>query len=236
MALLRGKIPDKTREKLEWAFGKAFAIVFTHGVGVIEKTYNSKKLGRSYISRELAMLIDDDLSAFDNASRASKVRNMLITTIEGAGLGALGIGLPDIVLFVAMLLRSVYETALQYGFTYDKPEDKLFILTMLETAMLSGKDWVERDAAVELMAECPEATTPTEGAINEQLQRTAAAFTTDLLVLKFIQGLPVVGLVGGLGNPVYYRKVMSYVELKYRRRYVKTAIKRMEENEDCGDP
>lgn len=235
MAALRGRIPDKTREKLEWAFGKAFAIVFTHGAGLIEKTYNSEKMGRRRISRELAMLIDGNLSAFDSASRASSTRNMLLTTIEGAGLGALGIGLPDIVLFVAMLLRGVYESALQYGFGYDKPEDKLLILTMLETAMLSGKDWVERDAAVELMAERPGENAPTDEAIKAQLQRTAAAFTTDLLVLKFVQGLPIVGILGGMGNPVYYRKVMSYVELKYQRRYIKGLMKSHDETKDSGE-
>ena len=41
-----------------------------------------------------------------------------------------------------------------------------------------------------------------------------------MVVLKFIQGLPVVGILGGAGNPVYYRRVMKYAELKYRRRYL----------------
>lgn len=227
MAALRGKIPNKTREKLEWAFGKAFAAVFKHGDVVINRTYDSKKLGDKYISRDLAVLMDGDseaVRAFESDSRLSGARNMLITTVEGVGLGALGIGLPDIVLFVGMILRGVYETALQYGFTYDRPEDKLLILSMLECAMLSGEDWVEKDALVEKLGENPEA--PTEEAMAQQLQRTAAAFTTDLLVLKFVQGLPIVGAVGGLGNPVYYQKVMSYVELKYQRRYVRAAMER----------
>ena len=41
-----------------------------------------------------------------------------------------------------------------------------------------------------------------------------------MLLLKFIQGLPVVGLIGGAANPVYYRKVMRYVQLKYHKRYL----------------
>lgn len=68
--------------------------------------------------------------------------------VEGIGLGALGIGLPDIVIWVSVLLRGVYETALKYGFDYDSPEEKLFILKMIETAMLSGEDWIGANAEV----------------------------------------------------------------------------------------
>ena len=42
----------------------------------------------------------------------------------------------------------------------------------------------------------------------------------DMLILKFIQGLPIVGIIGGAANPVYYRKVMRYVQLMYRKRYL----------------
>ena len=51
-------------------------------------------------------------------------------------------------------------------------------------------------------------------------RRTAKAFAVDMLLLKFIQGLPVVGVLGGAANPVYYRRIMKYVQLKYRKRYL----------------
>ena len=53
-----------------------------------------------------------------------------------------------------------------------------------------------------------------------QMKETASAFAVDMLLLKFIQGLPVVGVIGGAANPVYYSKVMKYVQLKYRKRYL----------------
>ena len=55
---------------------------------------------------------------------------------------------------------------------------------------------------------------------NRQMKETASAFAVDMLLLKFIQGLPVVGIIGGAANPVYYSKVMKYVQLKYRKRYL----------------
>ena len=46
------------------------------------------------------------------------------------------------------------------------------------------------------------------------------AFAMDMLAAKFIQGLPVVGAFGGLSNPVCWKQVMTYVQLKYRKRYL----------------
>ena len=47
-------------------------------------------------------------------------------------------------------------------------------------------------------------------------------FRSSRIVTGCMSGLKpaVVGLIGGAANPVYYRKVMRYVELKYRKRYL----------------
>lgn len=231
MDTLKAKIPDKAREKLEWAFCKGFGAVFEYGEEIIDKSYDRKGERRRFIARDLGFMLDGSspaLRAFEEGGARRDGLNMLLTTVEGVGLGALGVGMPDIVLFVAMLLRGVREAAEQYGRSTDSEEEKLLSLCMLETAMLSGEAWEERDALVEDMLANPEAHAMTPEKAEEQLQRTAAAFATDLLVLKFIQGLPIVGLVGGLSNPVYYRRVMSYVRLKYERRYVLDAMAREE--------
>ena len=52
------------------------------------------------------------------------------------------------------------------------------------------------------------------------MQRAADAFAIDMMVSKFIQGVPVLGVVGGLTNPVYYRKIQQYVRLKYQKRFL----------------
>ena len=59
-----------------------------------------------------------------------------------------------------------------------------------------------------------------EDELKQQEKDTASVFAMDMLLLKFIQGLPVVGILGGAANPVYYKKVMKYVRLKYRKRYL----------------
>ena len=120
--------------------------------------------------------------------------------MEGIGLGVLGIGLPDIVIFVGVLLKGIYETALHYGFDYQTQQEQYVILKLMETAMQKGNEW-------ELG--------------NQEIDRIITGTSeTKELPLKFIQGLPVVGIAGGAGNPLYYRKVIKYVEVKYRKRYL----------------
>lgn len=72
----------------------------------------------------------------------------------------------------------------------------------------------------------------TEEEFQQQMQYTAAVFAMDMLLLKFIQGLPVVGVVGGAANPVYYRKIMKYVQLQYRKRYLEKQMRSMGDMSD----
>ena len=41
-----------------------------------------------------------------------------------------------------------------------------------------------------------------------------------MLLAKFVQGIPVAGILGGISNPVYYRRILYYVQLKYQKRYL----------------
>ena len=136
--------------------------------------------------------------------------------MEGVGLGALGIGMPDVVLFTSVVLRGCYETALRYGFTYDTPEEKFFILTILEGSLLKGEAWDVCNERANTLLQSPHI--PTEAEMKEQMQHTADAFAAKMLVSKFIQGIPVVGMVGGLTNPMCFRKIQQYVRLKYQKR------------------
>jgi len=132
---LEEKVPPKVSRALEAAFCKAFALVFEKGTGIIEKSYNSADLRQAYTRREEGVRQTMDrrsLRRVQGEARTGESRNLLLTTVEGIGLGALGIGLPDIVLFVGMLLKGIYETALRYGFSYDTPEERLWILKAME--------------------------------------------------------------------------------------------------------
>ena len=142
----------------------------------------------------------------------------------------MGIGLPDIVLFISVILRGTYETAVQYGFAYDVPEERMYILKLLETSMSKGESWTVHNAEIDNYFIPESGVQETE--IQEQIKCTADAFAVDMLLAKFIQGLPVVGMIGGISNPVYYRRIMYYVQLKYRKRYLLKKKCRIRQNEE----
>ena len=156
---LEEKLPDKIMAGLQKAFSKAFSLIFEKGNIIIEKTYDRDSLEKDFQIRDFAVDLKGgrkEIGELKKAAVGGSAINTLLTTVEGIGLGVLGIGLPDIVIWVGFLLRGVYETALKYGFDYELPEEKVFILELLEAAMLTGEEWraantlvdsyIERDA------------------------------------------------------------------------------------------
>lgn len=220
--MLTVNIPAKAYAGLESAFEKGFSLVFQQGRPVIEKSYHKKDIQGDHAVRDYAVQVKGrrkDLKQLRKFAEKRDRMNLAATTLEGIGLGALGVGMPDIVLFLGTLLKGVYETALAYGFTYESRQEQLLILKMMETALTTGEDWARKNRAVDemLILETPEIT---DDVFLAQLRDTSGSFAMDMLILKFIQGIPVVGVLGGAANPVYYNKVMQYVKLKYRKRYL----------------
>ena len=229
---LESRIPEKVYAGLESAFCKAFSVVFNQGSALIEKSYNKDDLKADYAIRDYAIQLKGGRKEFRKMHKSAKnadLLNLAVTTVEGVGLGALGIGMPDIVLFISTLLKGVYETALNYGFGYESRQEQMLILKMMETAMSNGAIWAEHNAEVDEMLEL-ETVGITDDVFDAQLKATSSAFAVDMLLLKFIQGLPVVGIIGGAVNPVYYSKVMKYVQLKYRKFYLLKHMDRMQMN------
>lgn len=221
-AALEQKVPEKVYTGLNSAFCKGFSLVFQHGRKIIELTYKKEKLQQKHTARN-----DDfrqqgrrkDLRILHKNARSSSNLNVAVTTLEGIGLGALGVGMPDIVLFLTTVLRGIYETALHYGFDYESRFEQMLILKMMAASLSTGGDWFHRNREVNdwLRLDTREVT---EEGFSEQIQTTSEIFAVDMLLLKFIQGLPVVGVLGGAANPLYYNRILRYVQLKYRRRYL----------------
>ena len=220
---LGNMLPEKVYTGLESAFCKGFALVFSKGRGLIEKTYNKETMQQDHTIRDFAVQVKGnrrELRKMHKSAGKSDFVNLAVTTAEGIGLGALGVGMPDIVLFLSTLLKGIYETALNYGFDYEDPREQLLILKMMAAALLHGEEWLDADGEVNAILNVPDGYVEEEE-FQEQLEKTASVFSMDMLVLKFIQGLPLVGIIGGAANPVYYRKVLHYVQLKYRKRYLR---------------
>ena len=52
------------------------------------------------------------------------------------------------------------------------------------------------------------------------IKKAAATMSKELLYMKFLQGIPVVGAVGGAYDVIYMKQINKFAELKYRRRFL----------------
>lgn len=96
-------------------------------------------------------------------------------------------------------------------------QEQIFILKIIETALAHEKELVEGNVELNSWLKSP---AEFEISKEEQMKRTSMALSEELLYLKFVQGAPVVGVVGGVSDVVYQKKITDFAELKYRRRFL----------------
>lgn len=219
--LLADKVPTKLQGTLDVAFAKGFETIFEKGTGIIEKTYKKDELEQKYLVNAYAADLKENkknLRKFGRQAGSASKKNLLLTSVEGIGMGAFGVGLPDIPVFVGVVLKSLYEVALHYSHRYDTPEEKYFILKIIETALSHGTTLMEGNAKLNQFIE--EQSLPEDYDVTAQIAATSATMSKELLYMKFLQGIPVVGAVGGAYNTVYLQQILKYAKLKYQRRFL----------------
>ena len=217
---LEKKVPPNLQNTLDAAFSKAFYAVFEKGTGVIEKTYKKEELQKSYQINEYAAHVRGNrksLKAFSKKASGAGNVNLLISGVSGIGLGVLGIGIPDIVLFTGLMLKSVYEIALNYGFEYEDEQEKRFVLLLIQGALSYGNDLEEINSEINFYIENNKF--HREMVMDNCIKETASCMSGELLYMKFLQGIPIVGAAGGAYDAIYMKQVVKYAELKYRRRF-----------------
>lgn len=212
-------VPDQLKGTLDAAFYKAFQLVFEKGGTVIEKTYR-KEDGeyRQKLNAYAAELKESrkNLKAFSRQAGATKAKNLLISGVEGIGTGVFGIGIPDIPLFTGVILKSLYEIAVSYGYAYESGREQVFLLEIIKTALERGGELAEDNERINRWIEGT-------GSLEEKqvvMRKAANRLSEELLYMKFVQGLPIIGIAGGLSDCVYLKRITDYAELKYRRRFL----------------
>lgn len=213
-------VPERLKATLDKAFFKAFELIFDKGTVVIEKTYQRQKKEENYKINAYAADVRNtrwSLRAFGREAGVSRNFNMALSTVEGVGMGILGLGIPDIPVFLGVLLKSIYEIALSYGFSYDTEDEQIFILKLIEAALSHDRELAERNMELNMWIRGGRVFDISR---SEQAKRTSDALSRELLYLKFVQGLPVVGVVGGISDMVYQKKISDYAVIKYKRRFL----------------
>ena len=218
---LEEKLPEKLEETLEGAFEKAFTLVFNKGTTIIEKTYKRDEIEKTYNVQQFEVELRKNKKSL-NAMKKEAVRtgigNLILSGASGVGMGILGIGLPDVPIFIAILLKNVYEIALHYGFKYDTQDEQYFILLMIEGANSYGEDLKQINSKINHYCQYGEFSAKLS--IREQIKKTAKTLSSELIYMKFLQGIPIIGAVGGAYDIVCLQKVNEYAKLKYQYRYL----------------
>ena len=248
-------VPEKLEDTLNLAFYKAFELIFNRGTSIIEKTYRKEDMENTYKINAYAAGLKESrktMKAFSREAGKNKVRNLAAAGAGGIGLGALGIGLPDIPLFTGMVLKSIYETAISYGFSYDTAEEQCYILKLISTALSRGDAAESGNRSLDAMgrlirtgtplSETALSGTPLSGTFSGQdglaalpggpeshdtaslctslMQQASHALSSELLYMKFLQGIPIAGIIGGMYDAVYLKRIADYADMKYKRRFL----------------
>ncbi len=221
-ALLESKVPENLQSTLDKAFAKAFGLVFEKGTGVIEKTYSKDKAEEKFAVNSILAAKKKpsrkSLKNFDKEAGKSSGLNLAVSTAAGVGLGVLGIGIPDIVLFVSLQLKSLYQIAASYGKNYRFDEERKFILLLIQGAVTFGEEQRAIDEEIDFYIENNEFRK--EKTLEQLIAETSKCLSAELLYMKFLQGVPIVGAVGGAYDFVYMNQINTYAKLKYYKRFL----------------
>lgn len=214
-------VPDKLAETLHTAFGKAFEMVFEKGTDAILRAGRVEEKRFSYQVNACAADLKEDrktLRAFSKAAKRAGAGNVLLSGTAGVGMGLFGVALPDVPLFTAMLLKSIYETAESYGFPCDTEAEQLYVLRLIEAALSYGEALDAHGRALDTYAQTgvwPEAVER-----RMQVQAAAKCLSETVLYGKFLQNVPLVGAVGGMEDAVCLSRVQQYAAIKYQKRFL----------------
>lgn len=217
------KIPEKLQSTLNIAFEKGFKTIFDKGLGIIEKTYNKEDINMEFDINSYAINkypTKRNLKKIDKSANKKTFINKSVSAIEGGALGLLGIGIPDIPIYIGVILKSIYEISLSYGFDYNSPEENVYILNIICASVTSGSERKFYFNKLDTIAnEIDNAKYPNYN-VDEILKETSDKISTYMLTSKFIQGLPIVGVVGGVTNFKTLQNISTIAKLKYKKRYL----------------
>lgn len=220
---IENKIPEKLRETLYKAFYKSFQLIFEKGSNYIEKTYNREDMKLEHDLNDIAINRKPSrkyLKRMDRQGNKSKLINSSIATLEGGVLGVLGIGIPDIPLIISLIIRQLHEISLSYGYDYKNDEERIYILKLICGALSDGSSQIQFNKEVDELGGQIDNNIVNNTSLEEQIKNTSNVLADHLLLGKFIQGIPIIGVVGGAVNNRIISRIGKYGKIKYKKRYL----------------
>lgn len=223
-AKIEDKIPEKLEDTLNKAFTAAFKMVFQEGKVLIKKTYNEETLKSEYADKRVGVQTKGDRSLIKKLRRPAEKRyfkSLGVAATEGVGLGLLGIGLPDIPILIGNMIRTCTVSAHSHGLDTDRKDEQVYMLMMIRLAAMPVEERVAVNRQLDALGDAIDSGKEIFLDLEAEMQETSERLSMTLLFSRFVMGLPVVGVAGGLYNPVIVSQLHQLAEVKYEARLLK---------------
>lgn len=223
-AKIEDKIPEKLEDTLNKAFTAAFKMVFQEGKVLIKKTYNEETLKSEYADKRVGVQTKGDRSLIKKLRRPAEKRyfkSLGVAATEGVGLGLLGIGLPDIPILIGNMIRTCTVSAQSHGLDTDRKDEQVYMLMMIRLAAMPVEERTAVNRQLDALGDAIDSGKEIFLDLEAEMQETSERLSMTLLFSRFVMGLPVVGVAGGLYNPVIVSQLHQLAEVKYEARLLK---------------
>lgn len=239
---LNEKIPEKLEDTLNTAFVAAFKMVFQEGKTLIKKTYDDDVLKKEYVEKRMSAQTKGDRSLIQRLRKPGEKRylkSLGVATTEGVGLGLLGIGLPDIPILIGNMIRTCSVSAQSHGLDADRVDEQVYMLRLIRLAAMPMEERKDCNSALDALGNAIDAGRNAQLDLQSEMQETADRLSMTMLFSRFVMGLPIVGVAGGLYNPMIISQLHRLAEVKYESRLLKRVkadlVRQHHKNEDKGD-
>ena len=222
-SFIEHKTPEKIQITTEAVFQSAFEFIFEEGIDIIEKTYSKYKLQNKYENNKKEFNLkrnEKALKKFDKSVKTSNNISAFLTGVKSTALGTLGVGLPDIPIFVAEIIRVVYSTALKYGYSYDNENEKIFVLSIIAFALCETSQKQKYSEICDNIAECIETEKNISISLKDMECETSQILSKTVCGTKLIQGVMIAGILSSVGNISIINNVSKSAYLKYKKRFI----------------
>lgn len=196
----KSSVPDKVDKAVKLVISKTSSLIWLH------RTSKRGKRNLEALKRNTNL---ETLSAFDKDSKKIYEKGADFTYKEGAILGSIGIGIPDLPVFLMVILRGMFSISAIYGFDYKSEYEKQYILKLLLASLSKGEN--RRKYFDEL---------DEQRVGDDNSSELAHLIAAELIVQKLIQGIFIIGAVGAISNKITYIKIMKCTRYKYRQRFL----------------
>lgn len=223
-------LPTLHRETLEMAFYQSLAFLMNPQEDILANFICREELEEKFHQLDRAVDHDPGFRALGHMEReAARLNNMDFSAaaLEGLGFGTVGIGSPETVILCALMLRTLYETGLVYGFNIDHPWEKDLALMLFSAAFSSGEDaYREQRELTRVLKDLADGITP-EIDRERRMHTAAARMAGSMSLQKFVQGIPVIGAAGLFFNTAAMNRLQTLSRCVYKQRYLRVKERAM---------